>query len=552
MSRVGEPRLSLPWAPVPLPRTRILRRGLCRLQALAGTWLGAAVVFVAGLGVYAFEAIAWPLTAGRDLDEYMLSYVQLLDRHPLLPWAPLFRTPLTGAVVGTSLDIHGGSFAEPFAAVLFALSIVLWSAAALAFGRRVAIVTALALLAFPGYGLIFHELASEPVMATVFAAFALAVTRAARAPSMGRFALVGLGVALLALTRPGNAVLLAVALFPLLVKGAWRSRLRWTAAFAIAAIIPLGAWSLQNGWRYGDYTLARGGNALVPFYQVFLRDKIVSPANGSASRRLGTAVQQRLLTRDPYKSYGITIHSFFSSPSFREHEDLYTLSDQTWGWNSAYSTLRASAIEAIRAHPGAYASGAAQTIWTQLTAPVYRAVAAGPTTGKPGKGSAATIVVNGKRLPAPGEGQSIPAGQTSWISRPDNSIRDVWIGPTTHYFSFAIRSQQQEFTRIVGEQTRLEHSFPTRTGNRSLGTRLNQLSHRYPPAVLWLLVGVVALAWRRPRGSSALIVLASAALVVVVFNGLGLLADRHFMLPVAPSFVLFALGALLGERAEPG
>ena len=104
----------------------------------------------------------------------------------------------------------------------------------------------------------------------------------------------------------------------------------------------------------------------------------------------------------------------------------------------------------------------------------------------------------------------------------------------------------------MAKQTRLESSFPTRAGNRALGTRLNQLSHRYPPAVLWLLVGALALAWRRPRGSSALIVLASAALAVVVFNGLGLLADRHFMLPVAPAFVLFALGALLGERAEPG
>ncbi len=534
------------------PGTQRVRRGIAWLESVAGTWRSAIGLFVAGLGVYALQAIAWPLSAGRDLDEYLLSYVQLLDRHPLLPWAPLFRTPLTGAVVGTALDIHGGVLAEPFAAVLFAGSIVLWSAAAFAFGRRVAIATAVALLAFPGYGLIFHELASEPVMATVFAAFAFAITRAARAPSSVRFALVGLGVALLALTRPGNAVLLVVAVFPLFLKGAPRDRLRWTAALAAAAIVPLGAWSLQNGWRYGDYTLARGGNALVPFYQVFLRDKIVSPANGPASLRLGAAVEQRLLTRDPYKSYGITSDRFFSSPSFREHEDLYTLSDQTWGWKSAYSTLRDAAFEAIRKHPGAYASGAAHTIWTQLTAPVYRTVAATPTTGKPGEGSTATIVVNGRRLPAPGEGESIPAGQSSWISRPDNSIRDVWTGPTTHHFVFAVRSQQQAFTRIVGEQTRLEHSFPTRTGNRSLGTLLNRLSHRYPPALLWLVVGLVALVRRRPRGTGALIAIASAALVVVVFNGLGLLADRHFMLPVAPAFVLFALGALLGERAEPG
>jgi hypothetical protein len=32
-----------------------------------------------------------------------------------------------------------------------------------------------------------------------------------------------------------------------------------------------------------------------------------------------------------------------------------------------------------------------------------------------------------------------------------------------------------------------------------------------------------------------------------VFNGVGLLADRQFMLPVAPAFVLFGIGAQLGE-----
>jgi hypothetical protein len=528
------------------------RRALAWLENSAGTGRAAVALFVVALGVYALQALAWPLTEGRDLDEYLLSYVQLLDRHPLLPWAPLFRTPLTGIVVGGALDVRHGSLAEPFAAVLYAGSVVMWSAAALHFGRRVAIVTALALLAFPGYGLLFHELASEPVMATVYAGFALALTRAAARPSAGRFALVGLGVALLALTRPGNAVLLVVALFPLAQSGLWRERLRWCGALAAAAVVPLAAWTVQNGWRYGDYALARGGNALVPFYQVFLRDKIVSPDNGPASRRLAAAVQQKLLMRDPYEAYGISLHEFFAEPSFREHEDLYALSDETWGWSSAYSTLRDAALEAIRKHPGAYASGAVNTIWTQLTAPAYRTVAmSSPSSGKGGSGAAAaTIVVNGRRLPRPSEGQSIPPGQTAWILRPDHSIRDVWTGPTEHHLVFLVPGQQAEFGRIVRKLADLEGSLPTRTGNASLGLRLNQVSHRYPQAALWLFVGAIGLFLRRGRGARVLIGLAVSGLVVVVFNGLGLLADRQFMLPVAPAFVLFGVAGLLGERGE--
>ena len=526
-----------------------MRATLARLEEVAATWVGAVVLFVVALVAYSLQAIAWPLTQGRDLSEYLLSYVQLLDRHPLLPWAPLFRTPLTGVVVGSVLDVHHGSFAEPLAAVMFGASIVMWAAAALWFGRSVAIVTALALLAYPGYALLFHELSSEPVMATVFAGFALALTRAAERPSAWRFAVVGVCVALLALTRPGNAVLLVVALFPLFLSGSWSDRFSWAGALAVAAVVPLAAWTVQNGWRYGDYALARGGNALVPFYQVFLRDKIVSPDNGPASRRLAAAVRSNLLTRDPYKSYGITLHEFFAEPSFREHGDLYALSDETWGWDSAYSTLRDAALEAIEKHPGAYASGALGTIWTQLSAPAYRAAAAAPGTSASATPSPpATVLVNGKRLPKPSEGQSIPPGQTQWVSRPDQSIRDVWTGPTEHHFVFLVAGQRAEFDRILAKQARLERSFPTRNGNHTLGVRLNQLSHRYPPPAFWLVVGAVGLAIRRPKGARVLVGLALAALVVVVFNGVGLLADRQFMLPVAPAFVLFGVGALLGRR----
>ena len=36
--------------------------------------------------------------------------------------------------------------------------------------------------------------------------------------------------------------------------------------------------------------------------------------------------------------------------------------------------------------------------------------------------------------------------------------------------------------------------------------------------------------------------------VVIAFNALGLFADPHFALPVAPAFVLLGCGALLGRR----
>jgi hypothetical protein len=516
---------------------------LAWLERLASRPLGAVVLFGLGLAVYVVRAIGWPLVAGRDLDEYLYGYIQFLDWHPLLPWSMLFRTPVTPVVAGVVLDVAGGFFAEPFMAALFAGSVVAWAAAARAFGPRASVFVAAALLVYPAYGLMFHELSSEPLFAAAFALWALLVTRAAVRPSAHRFLFVGLGVALLALIRPGNAVLLAFLLFPLVLPGDWRARSKWAGAFVVAAVLPLAAWAVLNGARFGDYALARGGNAVVPFYRAFITDRIVSPDNGPASRKLADAIQRHLLTRDPYKSYGVTLDRVFSSGSFRIHEDLYLLSDEVFGWDSNYSVLRDAGREAVLAHPGKYASGVLDTVWHQLSKSFYRSPA------EARKIHPQEVGVGGNELPAPTEGEPIPAGQNAWISRPDNSIRDVWTSATHHHFVFRDPRDPPRFAKILRERDSLFAALPDRTGNAELALRLNQLSRWFPRPILWLALGLLALVWRRPRGAATLVSLTLAGLLVIVLNALGLFADPHFALPVAPAFVLFGLGALLAPRA---
>jgi dolichyl-phosphate-mannose-protein mannosyltransferase len=495
--------------------------------------------------VYGVQSIGWPLVAGRDLDEYLYGYIQVLDWHPLLPWSLLFRTPVTPIAAGSLLDLAGGALAEPVMAVLFAASVVAWAAAARTFGTRAALLVAAALLVYPAYALMFHELSSEPFFAAAFALWALLVTRAAQRPSALAFAFVGLGVALLTLVRPGNALLAGLVVFPLALRGRLRTRATWAGAFLVAAILPLAAWAVLNGLRFGDYTLARGGNAVVPFYRAFITDRIVAPDNGPSSRRLADAVQQHLLVRNPYKAYGVSVQKVFSSGSFRIHEDLYLLSDQVFGWDSNYSILRKAGLEAVRKHPGKYASGVSETVWQQLSKPFFRVA---PSDSPRSSSTVATVDVKGRRLPAPTEGQPIPAGQNVWISRPDNSIRDVWTSATAHHFVFAKPRQRSRFDEIVRERDQLFAALPDRHGNSQLSLRLNQLSRWYPRPIIWIAVGLIALAWRRPNGARTLIALGLAAMFVVVFNALGLFADPHFALPVAPAFVLLGSAALLGSR----
>jgi hypothetical protein len=513
-----------------------------RLEDLAERRLGAVLLFVLALVVYALRAIGWPLVGGRDLDEYLYGYVQFFDWHPLLPWSMLFRTPVPGLLDGAALDFVGGFFAEPLMAVLFAGSVVAWSSAARAFGGRAALLVALALLVYPAYGLIFHEVSSEAPFAAAFALWALLVVRAAQSPSAERFALVGLGVALLALIRPGNAVLLAFVLFPLALAGDRRARLIRSGAFLLAALAPLVAWAVLNGVRFGDYTLARGGNAVIPLYRAFITDKIVSPANGPASRRLAEAVRRHLVTRDPYKSYGVTVGEVFRSGSFRIHEDFYLLSDENFGWDSNYSVLRKAGTEAVREHPGAYGSGVLDTIWQQLSEAYFRS----PAKREPAR--APPVHVKGRELPEPTEGEPIPAGQSVWISRPDNCIREVWTSATEHHFTFCKPRYKRRFEEIQRELGSLFGGLPDRTGNAQVALRLNQASRWYPRLIVWIALGVLALVLRRPRGMRTPVAIALAAFLIIVLNALGLFADPRFALPVAPAFVLFGSCALLGKR----
>jgi hypothetical protein len=514
------------------------------LERLAGTRRGAVALFLLALAAYAVRAIGWPVGGGRDLDEYLYTYVQLFDRDPLLPWSMLFRTPVTPVVAGVALDLGGGTLAGVVLAVLYALSIVAWSAVALAFGRRTALVTAVALLLYQGYALMFHELSSEPLFAAAFAGWALALTRAVQAPTTRRFAVAGLAAALVVLVRPGGIGLLAFSLLPLVLARAWRTRLRRTGAYAAAAVVPLVAWGIHNGLVLDKYTLARGGNAVIPLYRAFITDHIVESENGPASRKLAKAMQDHLLTREPYRSYGVTLDELFRRGSFRVHEDLYLLSDQVFGWDSDYSVLRKAGIEAVRAHPGRYASGVLTTIWQELSRAQYRAPSSGPPAPSGGE---ATVVVGGRSLPKPSEGEPIPGGQTVWISRPDNAIRQVWTSPTEYHFEFDTSAQHRRFDEIQRRMSELSGSLSHGGGNEQLSLRLNQLSRWYPRPIHWLALGLIALALRRPREWRLLVALPLGAMLYVVPNALGHFTDLHFLLPVAPAFVFLGVCAALGS-----
>jgi hypothetical protein len=526
--------------------TRVVRRA----AVLAETRWSVGVVFVAALAVWWVQALVIPLGPGRDLGTYVGGYIQLFQAHPIDLGYVLGRTPISMLVVGGLLELAHGALAEPVMSLLYAGSIVAWFLAARMFGGRAALLTVVALLVFPSYGILFHELSSDAVFAAAFAGWALLLVRVLRSPSALGFASVGAGVGVLVLVRPGNQILLLLVVLPLLLHSAWRTKLVSAAAFLVPAVVLIAGWAVHNGLRYDNYTIARGGNATVPFFRTFVTDKLVRPSNGPASRELASAVQRDLLPQQPYRAYGITLDDFFTEASPRMQVDLLALSDRLKGWHSNYGWLRDVGVEAVRAHPARYTRDVVGSIWGMLRQGIYRSLPSGGGTGSTGAPGDATVVVDGRTLPKPTEGEPIPAAHEGGVTTPDFSIYTVWTSPSSHHLVFVHPGAEQRYIALHQRMAELTANLPHRGTRVGVARRLNQASRWFPPPILWLLLGLIALGVRRARGGLGLWAPMIAGLLVVTLTALGVPAEPHYSVPVAPALVLFGVASLLAPRRE--
>jgi hypothetical protein len=518
-----------------------------RLLAFVPTRRAAAVLFAAAFALYWLESLGWPMAKGRDTWDYLVYYLQLFDSKPPMSELQLFRTPLTPIVVGAPLDLGGIWALEAVFALLYATSILAWSAAALVFGRVPALFSAGLLLVYPAYATLFHQASSDAVFAAGLAVWAWLLARALRCPSTSGFLAVGAGIAVLILIRPANQVLLPLALAPFLAYAAWRRRLVLAGACVVAALVPLAAWAAHNGVRYGDTTVARGGKAWVPFLQVFTSNRTIAPENGDASRRLGALIGTEVLSREPHKSLGVDLEAYLANGSNYETVRLIALSDDVLGKDENYAVLFDSALEAIREHPGTYLRGVADTFGDFLVQKPLRE-GIGPRLQTAPKPPDPTFESNGVVLPNPQATVLLPAVPYGFVWCASDyfdscTVRDpaqVWTDPDI----------QARYREVVGRVRSWDAQLPSRRGVNAVTEVLNRITPRFPTPPLWLAAGAVALVWRRPRAWRTVLLFWMAGGLVLLIHAASQGVAPEFALPVYPLFIVGALGALAGDRRE--
>ena len=521
-----------------------------RVEPWVATKRAALALVLGAVLVYWIEAVAWPFERGRDSWDYMTYYLSFFDAHTPFTEVMLFRTPVTPFALGVPLSLGGVTALEVTMTGLYTLTVLAWASAALSYSRLAAVLVAAVLLVSPGLAVPFHEASSDAVATFAFAVFALGVVRTGFRPGVARFAALGAGAAIVALTRPAYVALIAGCLIPLCVRGAWRSRLVWGAAYLGVVLGILGAWAVVNDVRYGDLTVSRLSVAARP-------PRIVSDA-GPATETLTGIVRRDVLTLPAYRRLHVTLATYFDNPPEYEWIRLLGIADRTDGIGSDFRLLRRTSAEAAASTsppsgtkegtshpPRSHLASVARSMWWFVSRPANRdqthlKPAVWPTPSP-------AIFKGGKARPNPEAlAPSREAITFGFLPCASNEIaRCILANPSTAYSDPTQARRYAEVTRTV---SRWDARLGTGHSNRWLAIQLDRLARYFPPPWLWLGIALVALARRRVRGTGALVALVGLAGVVMFVHAWAIGWLPAFGYPVLPAVVFAGICAGVGAR----
>jgi hypothetical protein len=288
----------------------------------------------------------FPLREGRDMGTYFLWFRDLLQIEPEFPLLMLFRTPLTPLFYGICFESLEETGIELVLALLYAGSITSLFAVLQEFSSLAA--WTLNILVGANLWLFrwFNAVGSETLQTVLLCLWFSWTFFAMRSVRAGVWVGSAVLVFLMVLNRPGNQTFVLSFALPFFIANvAIRRRFMLSAVFlAIYAALHL-AFCFFNQLRYGEFCIARLGDAHLPFYRLFVQEHRISPDNGPASRQLAQFVETKILTNPIYMQYEITRDIFFRCSTQRMFNSLvYTFQKEG---NSTFSLLQRAGVESL-------------------------------------------------------------------------------------------------------------------------------------------------------------------------------------------------------------
>ena len=292
------------------------------------------------------------LHPGRDMVTYWASYREFFKLDPGSATLMLFRPPVTPLFFGTLYDLFGATGVRAALSVIYVLCLV----AVFAIGARLSIwVGYLALLLLGAniqYYYWFFSVGSESPQSFLLVLWMAYAFFTFRKAELRYWVIHAVIVWLLILNRPGNQVMILCAIFPLVnFNTAVKKRLALSLVFLLSYGVLHISYSSFNYLRVGAFQVSTLGNAHMPFYRLFLQDRIIRPENGPKSEELAQLVEREILPLEVYRKYRIDRDIFFTYASQRMYSQLAKTVGQEYGWDHQWKILRQTAMEAVLRDP---------------------------------------------------------------------------------------------------------------------------------------------------------------------------------------------------------
>ena len=124
-------------------------------------------------GAFLVGSLVWPLFPGRDTQTYLMYYLEMGRANPIFPTLMLFRTPGAPLFFGPALTTGHPVIVEVMLGAAFITSILSIYLVGTFWSRKVRLGTALVLLLYPSYNVIYHQVSSDGLFAFAFAVWVL-------------------------------------------------------------------------------------------------------------------------------------------------------------------------------------------------------------------------------------------------------------------------------------------------------------------------------------------------------------------------------------------
>lgn len=312
-------------------------------------WTSATLFLTFG---YLLQLLTHPIREGRDFGTYEVYFRDIWCNIPEYPVIMLFRTPMTSLVFGGLFELGSSLLLHfYFYACFLIIGLVIFSVA-----KKWSITIAFISIGFLcisfQFFVFFNSVASEQVTATIAAIWFGFLFHNRNSNRISTWVIAAFLVFLLVLTRPNHQVFLLTGFLPLIVPNIRISRkLFLMMVFGFIYGIQIFSYCSYNYVRYDKFELAHLGPAHMPFYRIFIHEKLVRPENGESSKKLAEIVRRRVLSRENFKSYNITEDVFFEAATPRFWIYIVDALNQEYGYLNNNKLLKEVSFETHAAYP---------------------------------------------------------------------------------------------------------------------------------------------------------------------------------------------------------